>query len=143
MIKLNFDSGIREYDLGGEIPLRFNPADPNLYARFVESAGKITELEKAMVVKGEGVEDGEVAVQILKETDAEIKALLNEVFGNSNDIDKAVGGVNLMGVGENGERIVTNLFAALTPVLEKGAKACASAKVAAARANRAQRRAQK
>lgn len=143
MVKLNFDSGIQEYDLGGEIPLRFNPSDPNLFVRFIEASQRITDMEQEMVAKGEGIEDGEAAVQLLKETDIRVKTLLNEVFANGNDIDRAVSGVNLMGVGENGERVITNLFAALTPVLENGAKACSSGKVAAARANRAQRRAKK
>ncbi len=143
MVKLKFDSGIQEFDLGGDIPLRFNPSDPNLYARFIESAEKITQKEKDMVARGEGVQDGEEIVRILKEADGEIKALLNEVFAGGNDVDRAVGGVNLMAVGQNGERVITNLIAALTPVLEKGAQACASEKVAVARANRAQRRAKK
>ena len=35
MEKLTFDSGIRSYRAGAGV-LRFNPSDPNLYARFLQ-----------------------------------------------------------------------------------------------------------
>ena len=49
-------------------------------------------------------------------------------------------GVNLLAVADNGERIITNFFEALQPVLVAGAKRCASqtaqAAVAKAKARR-------
>ena len=48
------------------------------------------------------------------------------MFGGDNDFHKLLGGVNLLAVADNGERVVTNLFAALEPVLVDGAKRCAA-----------------
>ena len=47
-----------------------------------------------------------------------------KVFGN--DFDKILGGVNLLAVADNGQRVVTNLMEALQPILTAGAERCAT-----------------
>ena len=142
MEKLIFDTGVKEYDLGAGVPLRFNPSDPNVYARFVDAAEKILEIEKELVAKGQvegGV--GEAAIRLMAEADHRTKELLNQTFGGENDSDAIMGGVNLLAVADNGERVITNLFNALTPIIVSGAQRCANAAVGQARMNREQRRA--
>lgn len=141
MQKIIFDSGVKEFELGSGV-LRFNPADPNVYARFMDAADKITQIEQELVEKGKAMEaTGETVIRIMEEADKRTKDLLNEVFGNGNDFHSILGGTSLLAVGANGERVITNLFAALTPIMVNGAKKCASYKVEQARGNRAQRRA--
>lgn len=86
-------------------------------------------------------------VRRMEETDRKVKRTLNEVFGEPNDFDALLEGVNLMAVASNGERVVTNLLAALAPVLEQGARECAEQSAASAvrqaEKNRAARRASK
>jgi len=53
-----------------------------------------------------------------------MKTLLGEIFGSHNDFHAILQGVNLLAVAENGERVVTNLFSALEPILVDGAKLC-------------------
>ena len=48
MEKIQFDSGIRAYRINGGATMRFNPADPNLYARFLEAGEKMGEIEKTL-----------------------------------------------------------------------------------------------
>ena len=48
METIQFDSGIREYRLEGLGVLRFHPGDPNLYARFLEAAQEISQVEKQL-----------------------------------------------------------------------------------------------
>ena len=68
---------------------------------------------------------------------------INYVFGfngNQNDFKKLLNGVNLLAVADNGQRVVTNLFEALEPVLVEGARRCAgdlAAKAKEARQKRA------
>ena len=45
MEKITFDAGVKSYRINGGGVLKFNPADPNLYARFMEAVEKIKELE--------------------------------------------------------------------------------------------------
>lgn len=146
---LKFDSGIKEYQLvsGGDV-LRFNPSDPNVYARYVDAMEKIKTVEKKMAAKANVIDPskddqatGEAILRIMSETDKKMKEILNEVFGQGNDFDKILCGVNLMAVATNGQRVVTNLIDALQPVMESGAKACANEEVDAAKLNREQRRA--
>lgn len=150
MEKLIVDIGLREYKVNNGV-LRFNPADPNVYARFVAAADKFVEIERRMVAKAEeldGSDAGQNGAELLKlmETaDREIKTLLGAVFGQQNDFDSILGGVNVMAVASNGERVITNFVAAIAPILTEGAQKCArdQAKDAAAKLspNRAQRRA--
>lgn len=126
MEKLIFDSGIREYELGRGI-LRFNPLDPNVYERFMEVVAKIEHLESDMVEEAKNLDSSSVAaLSLLKSTDKKTKELLNYVFGTGNDFDYMLDGVNLLAVAGNGERVVTNLLHALTPILEEGARECAT-----------------
>lgn len=147
MEKLNFDTGIREFEINGCGVLRFNPADPNVYARLMEAGEKIKAAEADLVAKASETKeaDGGAVLQLLADADRQIKEVLRWVFGPENDFDQILGGVNLLGIGANGERVITNFLAALTPVIQAGAEDCArrqvSGAVAQARLNRAQRRA--
>lgn len=126
MKKIKFDSGLRKYELGNGI-LCFNPLDPNLYERFMQAADKLTDLEKELVTEAQNHKDGNAnALELLKSFDKKAKDILNGVFGHGNDFDEMLYGINLMAVAENGERVITNLMHALTPILEQGAKECAS-----------------
>ena len=137
MEKIQFDSGVRSYRINGGEVLRFNPCDPNLYARFLESVEKLKTVERELT--GQAVPEaaqGTDIVKLMTQADGEMKTILNWVFGGENDFHKILNGVNLLAVAENGERVVTNLFAALEPILVEGAKRCAGEEAAKARAKR-------
>lgn len=148
MQKLNFDLGLKEYEIGGGV-LRFNPGDPNVYARFAEAGNRLTAVEKKLVAKAEAAGEeapGETVLALMAEADREIKEILAWIFGDHNDFGAIFCGVNVMGVASNGERIITNFVNAVQPILDAGAKKCASQQVNGAlnkaRKNRAQRRAE-
>ena len=152
MEKLIFDTGLKSFTVNDGGVLRFNPSDPNVYARFVEATAKIQAVEddmvkKAQSIKAEGEEAGEAALKLMKEADQEMKKILGWVFGEINDFEKIFAGVNLMAVGENGERVITNFISALLPIMQTGAQKCANEQIAGAvqtaKLNRAQRRAKK
>ena len=142
MKTLHFDSGIQEYKLCGEGVLRFNPCDPNLYARFLEAAEKMRDIEKEMAQQAQSMNDkdtGAAVVRLLQDADKKMKQALGWVFGHENDFDKLLGGINLLAVGSNGQRVVTNLLAALQPILLSGAESCTKEQTQAA-VNKAQAR---
>lgn len=124
MKKIKLDTGVTEVALG-EGTLRFHPADPNLYVRFQEAVEKLQAVEAELVEKANGA-GGETVARLLADADRQMKELLGWVFGPGNDFDALLGGVNLLAVASNGERVVTNLFAALEPILVEGAKKCAA-----------------
>lgn len=154
MEKLNFDSGIREYKINGNGVLRFNPSDPNVYARFMDAMDQIRAVETRLVDKAKEMEtatdregSGAAVLKLMREADKETKKILSDVFGEGNDFDKILGGVNMLAVAGNGQRVITNLLEALQPIMVEGAKNCTmqqtDAAVAQAKQNRAQRRSQK
>lgn len=152
MEHISFDNGTREFSVGAGV-LRFNPSDPNVYARFMEASEKIQAVEEELVKKAQQLQErgdgntGETVLQLLVEADREAKKILAWIFGSENDFDQILGGANLLAVANNGERVITNLIHALMPTLEEGARRCAaeqrSAAVAQAKMNRAKRRGQK
>lgn len=147
MEKLVFDNGIKEYEVNGNGVLRFNPSDPNLYARFLGATEKIQKIEEELLTPGEEGEGKEAAgeriLRKMETADRKMKELLTDIFGKGNDFNVLLEGVNLLAVASNGERVINNLMDALTPIMSEGAKACADDKIARAKQNRAQRRANK
>lgn len=139
MENIVFDSGVKEYRINGTGVLRFNPSDPNLYARFLDALDKVKALEQELADKAREMEkaetqadNGEAVLRMMQDADRRIKAVLTEVFGAGNDFDQALGGVNLLAVTQNGERVLTNLLSALQPVLVAGAESYADQQAAAA-----------
>lgn len=125
MKKIKLDTGVEAVAIGGGV-LRFNPGDPNLYVRFQQAADKLAAVETDLVMQAQGHDGTEQRVTaLLQEADSRMKQILAWVFGPGNDFDAIVGGVNLLAVAANGERVVTNLFAALEPILLDGARRCA------------------
>ncbi len=122
MKKLTLDTGVVSYRLGDGV-LRFNPTDPNVYVRFSQAAEKLETLEKDMAAALS--QEGADVLSVMESTDREIKKTLSWVFGPGNDFDGMLGGVNLLAVSANGQRVAANLFAALEPIIMEGADRCA------------------
>lgn len=147
MEQLNISVGIKRYQLvEGGAPLSFNPGDPNVYARYMDTLPKIKAVEQEMAGKAKAVDvnasdAGERSLKIMRETDLRMKKILNEIFGAENDFEQILRGVNLMAVTEGGNRVINNVLDALGPIMEAGAKACVTTEVQAAKLNREQRRA--
>ena len=115
MEQIQFDSGMVSYRVNGKGVLRFNPADPNLYARFMQLGEKISQMEAQL----NDIQDPAVQFQ---QADAGIKELLSWVFGRHNDFDALLGGVSLLAVATNGNRVLDNLLQALEPILASGVR---------------------
>lgn len=148
MQKLTIDTGIQEFEINNGGVLRFNPSDPNVYHRFMDTIHKVEDIEKALVEQAKTLPDqdsGAAVLALLAKADKDTKVALTEAFGADNDFEQLMEGVNLMAVASNGERVITNLLDSLRPIIEKGVKRFyddkANAAVAQAKANRAQRRA--
>lgn len=121
---LQIDTGLREYPISGAGKIRFNPADPGVYARFLESIERFETQGKEIAKKLEGVSqnDGAAFLRIAAQADQEAKATLTWVFGPENDFNKILGGVSLFAIGDNGRRVFENLFEVLQPILMEGAE---------------------
>lgn len=124
MEKLTLDFGIREFEINGNGVLRFNPGDPNVYSRLVNALDKIKGVENWLVEQSKAVpqNDGAAVLRLMAQADEKMKGILAWVFGGENDFDKLLCGVNLMAVCTNGERAITNLLNALTPIVQEGAE---------------------
>lgn len=154
--KLVFDDGLVRLDVNGNGILCFAPGDFNLYQRFCAFLKELPEIEaqyKSIVEDVGPVPENATETEQLDaagkvfdkalEIDIAVKKKLGAVFGKENDIDRLLGGVNLMSWAGNGERVITNFLDAITPYLEKGVKRymkdAASGAVANAKKNRANR----
>lgn len=145
---LNLDLGIREYRLTEKGVLRFNPTDPNLYDRFLNAEEAIRKVEQESAEQANAAGNdaeiaGEVAIRIMAAADRKMKDILNGVYGHGNDFHAILEDVNLLAVGSNGNRIISNIMDVLTPIMEAGAKSFADGKINEAKLDREQRRAQR
>lgn len=118
MKTIELDTGVEEFSIAGGGVLRFNPGDPNLYARFLEAEQELAELEKKL---SRQTESGEDLLRLTVQADREVKDLLGRVFGGGNDFHAALGGVNLLAVTADGQRVGQKLFAALEEIMSQGA----------------------
>ncbi len=144
MEKLIFDNGVKEYSINGRATLRFNPADPNVYARYVDCIEKINGIEAEMRTAGAAMDENspdyaKQSLDIMRNADAKVKTMLRETFGSQNDFDAIFDGVNVMGVAVNGKMVITNFMEMLAPILEDGAKRFVDQAVEQKQLNRKQR----
>lgn len=149
--KLQLDDGLLRLDVNGNGLLTFNPSDFNVYQRFFGLLKELPELEKryvAQVEQSAGEPGEEASLELAgreldraRDMDREIKDRLGAVFGPSNDFDALLGGVNVMAVGNNGQRVITNLLNALAPYIEEGAERHMQDAAREARFDRERRRA--
>ena len=131
MNQIHVDLGVEEYALGSGV-LRFNPADPNLYARFLELEPQLQRLQEELNRGSEKADNAAAVLKLLEETDRKFKALLTQVFGGENDFSRLLQGINLLAVAANGSTVAENLLGALEPVLTQGAERFVSAQTQAA-----------
>ena len=137
MEKLIFDAGIKEYELGNGI-LRFNPTDPNVYARFLDAIPEIQSIGEK--VQNENPENPEDMLKVLEKFDRDVKDELNNVFGGDNDFHQMLSGVNLLAIASNGKNVAENLINALMPILKDGVQQYAANEVKAAKDARDERK---
>lgn len=134
MEKLTFDSGVREFEINGNGVLRFNPSDPNVYARLLDAMDDIKAVEGdfSNAVKETQQDDVETVLRLMAQADKQMKGILTNVFGRENDFDEILGGVNVMAVAGNGELVITNLINALSPIIQDGTEKYTNQQVDAA-----------
>ena len=137
MEQLAIDCGTVSFSLpGGQ--LRFNPTDPNLYARFLGMEEALEKLRQQLQIQAESADGADRILAVLTETDRQFKALLGGVFHC--DFDRLLAGINLLAMGENGLTVGENLLEQLEPVLTQGAERFVSAQTQAALEKARQRR---
>lgn len=120
--KITFDTGIKNFEINGNAILKFNPSDPNLYARFKKMTNEITLIESEFNAQREKIDDAGETIDLLESYDSKIKQLLNFVFGDFNSFDSIFEGVNVMAISSNGEMIISNFLNAIYPIIEDGAR---------------------
>ena len=133
MENLELDLGAVEYRIQGGGTLRFNPADPNVYGRFLDAQKDLEQIQKEFQKKAKSVKEGTEVLVLLCEADRQLKALLGTVFPG-NDFQVALGGVNLLAMGANGKTVAENLLTALESILSEGARSLVDAEAAKLRA---------
>lgn len=146
MEKLTFDTGIRTYQINDSgAVLRLNPSDSNMYSRFFDAMDKLAAVEQELTAHAPLPDDEtqatRITLELLREADKKAKAILEEALGCGNDLDAIFEGQNCMAVAANGERLLTNFLAAITPIIQQGAQQLADSKALAALADRNARRA--
>ena len=158
MEEIQLDTGMRQYRINEGGVLSMNPADPGLYVRFQEAIPRLDGLEKEL--------SRENPTDFFREADERIREVLQGVvgagrsrgrmhppdfcvgddyrlretwlvvFGAPNAFTPILPVLNLLAITGTGHRVIENLFAALEPILLKGAQECVQQQVAEALSRR-------
>ena len=103
METIKYENGVKSYRVGGGI-LRFNPADPALYSRFLEAAEALQSIAPASFAEADGA----------------VRQQLQRVFPDA-DLAAVFPG-NLLAMCGNGKLVIENFLEAMEPVLLAGVR---------------------
>lgn len=117
---LSFDTGVKEFIING-VPVRFNPADPNLYSRFSDLQSEVERIESDFSEKSSQCSDTADLLTLTTQYDKQVKSMLSEVFGGA-DMDAVFGGASVISPTDGGNMAIKNFFDCLTPIIQGGVK---------------------
>jgi len=117
---LSFDTGVKEFIING-VPVRFNPADPNLYSRFSDLQSEVERIESDFSEKRSQCSDTADLLTLTTQYDKQVKSMLSEVFGGA-DMDAVFGGTSVISPTDGGNMAIKNFFDCLTPIIQEGVK---------------------
>lgn len=121
MRELTIDTGVREYRVNGRGVLRFNPADPALYSRFLKCNEKLEAMQKMVAEQQTAGPDGPAVLEAMGRTEEELRELLSGMFGDPGQLEAVLGGAGLFALAENGHTVLGNLLEAVWPEIEQQA----------------------
>lgn len=79
---IHIDTGIKEYSLNGVVSIFFNPTDLEFIEAVVSAFDRLDEMQQDYQKRIDAAnKDGGELFDITKQMDADIRAVLNEVFG--------------------------------------------------------------
>lgn len=80
MKKLSFDTGVETYDLNGKVSVSFNPTDSGFVEKLMDAFDSLRSKQEDYSARLEKM-DGAEAFQFTKELDAEMRQMLDGIFG--------------------------------------------------------------
>lgn len=81
MAKLQFDTGVREYEINDSCTVRFNPCDPVFTERLFRVFDKLGRMQEDGEKENVGTDDGEKLFDLIRERDKEMRADIDSIFG--------------------------------------------------------------
>lgn len=81
MAKLQFDTGVREYEINDACTVRFNPCDPVFTERLFRIFDKLGKMQEDGERENAGIHDGAKLFELIRERDKEMRADIDSIFG--------------------------------------------------------------
>ncbi len=111
MKELNFESGLVTYSLNGACEVTFNPTDSNFVERLYAAFEELDKKQETYKEQIRTMEDKKEIFDFARERDAEMRGIIDGVFGSS--VSEAVfGGMNVYAIA-NGLPVWCNLMMAV------------------------------
>ena len=95
MKNLSFDLGINEYDLGGEVTVRFNPTDVRFLEKLSDSFEYLDLLQEEVKLSKEEITDEKDVFNLAKNLDVKMRDIINALFGGEDICSPLFGEMNL------------------------------------------------
>lgn len=97
MKELNFESGLVTYSLNGKCEITFNPTDSNFVERLYNAFEELDKKQEGYKDKVDKMADKKEIFEFARERDAEMRSIIDGVFGASIS-DALFGGMNVYAV---------------------------------------------
>ena len=81
MKNLTFDTGVREYDLGGKVTICFNPTDVGFIQKLSDSFSYLDLIQEEVKLRKEEVTDEKDVYKLAKSLDGKMRDIINALFG--------------------------------------------------------------
>ena len=81
MKNLTFDTGVREYDLGGKVTVCFNPTDVGFIQKLSDSFSYLDLIQEEVKLRKEEVTDEKDVYKLAKSLDGKMRDIINALFG--------------------------------------------------------------
>ena len=81
MKNLTFDTGVREYDLGGKVTICFNPTDVGFIQKLSDSFSYLDLIQEEVKLCKEKVTDEKDVYKLAKSLDGKMRDIINALFG--------------------------------------------------------------
>lgn len=113
---IKFESGLKEFNLGGKVTVEFNPTDVNFAQKMYDTFSTLDERTEAYYARLKEKDASDSVFQISREMDAEMREVINGLFGK--DVcTPLIGDLNIY-ARANGLPLWANLILAVMDVME-------------------------
>ncbi len=119
MPKIEFNTGLVEYEINGQAKVVFNPTDAGFIERIFDAFDELDRQQEAYSAEIEAQTDNAGVFRVARKMDSEMRARIDAAFGAPGTAEAVFGGVNVYALAD-GLPVWCNLMLAVIDEMDTG-----------------------